>query len=104
MLFAKGLTLAESDRYREALDALEEASALEPSNVSPRLVQVYVYMRRIMPAPPEGFDRLGAVRRAEELLDEVLTIDPGNAEASQLKQAIVSVRRGREAQQGAGAP
>jgi tetratricopeptide (TPR) repeat protein len=106
LLFDQALSLAELDRYRESLAMLEEASEMEPQNVSPLLIQVYIYMRRIMPAPPPGFDRREALARAEVLLADILRIEPGHGEALQLQQAIASVRSSRSAPEGgsAGAP
>lgn len=102
LLFDRALSLAELDRYRESLDLLETAAELQPQDVTPRLIQVYIYMRRIMPAPPPGFDRREALAKAELLLAEILRIDPGNREALDLQGAIESVRRGRQQSGGAG--
>ena len=99
LLFDQALSLAELDRYAEALALLEEATEVEPANTSPRLIQVYIYMRRIMPNPPPGFDRREALAKAEALLGEILELEPSHPEALELKQAIDSVRQSR---QGAG--
>jgi tetratricopeptide (TPR) repeat protein len=92
VLFDRGLSLAELSRVREAIDSLEAAVELDPRSVKARLVQVFIYLRRVMPAPPPGFDRRDSVLRAEQLVNEVLAIDPSNADALGFKRTIDSVR------------
>lgn len=86
---------AELGDTMEAIAMLEEAAALDPEDVRSRLSQAYLYLTRVMPSPPPGFDRREAVSRTESLLDEVLAIDPDNADALQFRQLIDSVRRTR---------
>lgn len=103
VLVDRGLAEAELGRFEQSLAHLAEAADMRPEDVTPRLVQAYLYLTRIMPSPPPGFDRREAVTRAEELLDEVLSLEPGNADARRFKDLIESVRRSRS-EEGAPAP
>jgi tetratricopeptide (TPR) repeat protein len=101
ILTEKGIVSAESGDVASALRTLEEASRLDEKDARSRVVQVYVYLTRVMPSPPEGFDRRQAVERAEALIAEALAIEPTNADALQFKALIDSVRQ--RSRPGAGA-
>lgn len=97
LLVDMGVAHAELGDLPEALRLLEDAAALDATDVRSRLSQVYLYLTRVMPAPPPGFDRREAVHRAERLIDEVLAIDPHQSDALQFKQLIDSARASRPA-------
>lgn len=106
ILIDEGVSLVEKGDIAAGLRKLEEASAREPKNVRARLTRVAVYLERVMPQPPPGFDRKEALVSAESVLDEVDAIEPGNEFAVQFRATIDGVRQmmGRPRDPAAGAP
>jgi len=96
ILVDQGVALADSGELEPSLRTLEQAATLDPADVRSRLAQAYLYLTRIMPNPPPGFDRREAAARADALIDDVLAIDPANADALQFRQLMDSVRRSRQ--------
>ena len=95
LLVDRAVVHAEQGDLPQALEVLQEAAALDPEDTRSRMSAAYLYLVRVMPAPPPGFDRRTAVQKAEILLDEVLALEPDNADARRFKDLIVSVRQGR---------
>lgn len=93
ILIDEGIALSEAKDVKGAFAKLREAAARDPKDVRSRLTQVAIYLMRVMPAPPEGFDRKAAVADAETLLDEVQAIDPQNPTALEFRGYIDSVRQ-----------
>jgi tetratricopeptide (TPR) repeat protein len=91
-LVDEALAHAGVGEMRGALHRLEEAVVMNPSGTRSRMAQIWLYVMRIMPNPPPGFDRKEAAARAEELIIEVLEIQPGHPQATQFQQLIDSVR------------
>jgi hypothetical protein len=88
IMIDEGIALVDKNDVAGGLRRLEEASARDPKDVRSRLTRVAVYMQRVMPQPPPGFDRKIAINEAERLLDEVQAIDPANPFGSQFRATI----------------
>lgn len=87
-----GVALAEKGQYAEGLAKLDQAKATEPQDTRSRLTAALILLTRIMPAPPPGWDRKQAGERAEALLREVLVIEPGESNATEMLGMIASIR------------
>ncbi len=106
VLVDEGVSLAEAGDLGEAFALLREAATLDPKDTRSRLTQVAIYILRVMPQPPPGFDRKEAVATAERLLAEVEAIEPANPHAAEFRGIIDSVRAsmGRPREGAAAAP
>lgn len=92
IMIDQGVALVEQGDVAGGLKRLEEASARDDKDVRSRLTRAAVYLERVMPAPPPGFDRKQALTSAESVLDEVEAIEPDNEFAVQFRSAINGVR------------
>ena len=92
IMIDEGIELVEKGDIKGGLERMAQAATRDPKDVRGRLTRVVVYMQRVMPAPPPGFDRKEALASAETLIAEVLAIDPQNEFAIQFQQTIDGVR------------
>ena len=92
IMIDEGIALVEKGDVAGGLKGMEEATARDPKDIRGRLTRTVVYLQRVMPSPPPGFDRRQALTSAEELIAEVLQVDPQNEYALQFRSTIESVR------------
>jgi hypothetical protein len=92
IMIDEGIALVEKGDIAGGLKRMEDAAARDPKDIRGRLTRTVVYLQRVMPSPPPGFDRRQALASAEGLIAEVLAIDPQNEYALQFRSTIESVR------------
>lgn len=104
VLTDQAVSLTELDDLPGALAKLKEAEGVAPKDTRSRLTHAVILMTRVMPNPPPGFDRKSAVLEAEQLLKDVLAIEPAEPNAVELLGMIASIRSSMGRSQAAGAP
>jgi hypothetical protein len=95
VLSGQAMVLAERGDPMAAVAKCDEAASLDVADVQSRALQVYIYMTRIMPSAPPGLDRKETVRKVKSRIEEILALDPQNADALQFKELIEGVERSR---------
>lgn len=106
VLTDQAVSLTEMGDLSAAFGKLSEAETAAPKDTRSRLTHAVILMTRVMPNPPPGFDRKSAVLEAEQLLKDVLSIEPSEPNALELLAMIGSIRSsmGRPAPAGSGEP